>query len=236
MNTPQIIYNFLCRLEPCLKQGYRPFESFQIALGVESNYKDFYRLQLKLAEDIYKLADFIELEQPDIDIDRAWVNDIIKFLSLPINTKSDDFALSAHKLFPHVKNFIGSQIRIWNLVHGNQKNLDKDQMSSIKQKSEILIEEFIKNNELAPNVRAFLIKQLRKIIEAIDHYQIYGNEGLVEILDESIGHAFTNKNYEDFLKDDQSTTWKEYLLIISTVVTTSDSFVSLTNNIKNFLP
>ena len=81
-----------------------------------------------------------------------------------------------------------------------------------------------------------MIKQLRKIIEVIDHYQIYGNEGLIEILDKSIGRAFTNKNYEDFLKNEQSTSWKEYLLAISTIVTTSDSFVSLTNNIKNFLP
>ena len=236
MNTPQIIYNFLCRIEPCIKNGLRPVDALKVALDVDSESQDFYRLQLKLAEDIYKLADFIELEQSDVDIDRAWVDDIIKFIVLPKNTKIDDFAVSAYKLFPHVKNFIGSQIRIWNLVHGNQNNLDTDKISSIKQNSELLIQEFIKNNELAPNVRAFLIKQLRKVIEAIDHYQIYGNEGLIEILDESIGHAFTNKSYEDFLKDDQSRTWKEYLLIISTAVTTSDSFVSLTNNIKNFLP
>ena len=158
MNKPQIIYDFLCRLEPCIKQGFRPFDSFQIALGVESNYKDFYRLQLKLVEDVYQLADFIELEQSDMNIDRAWVDDIIKFLALPINTKRDDFALLADKLFPHVKNFIGSQIRLWSLVHGAQKNLDEDQINSIKQKSTILIEEFIANNDLAPNVKAFLVR------------------------------------------------------------------------------
>lgn len=236
MNKPQIIYNFLCRVEPCIKNGIRPIDTLRVALDVNNECLDFYRLQLKLAEDVYKLADFIELEQTDMNIDRIQVNDIIEFLTLPSDINTNDFVLSADKLFPHVKNFIGSQIRIWNLVHGHHRDLDKDQLISIKEKSEILIEAFIKNNDLEANVRAFLIKQLRKIIEVIDHYQIYGNEGLIEILDKSIGRAFTNKNYEDFLKNEQSTSWKEYLLAISTIVTTSDSFVSLTNNIKNFLP
>ncbi|WP_216935971.1 MULTISPECIES: hypothetical protein [unclassified Acinetobacter] len=235
MNTPQIIYNFLDKAQN-INNKHRSISSFFVEAFNLNNISDheINKLRIHLSNHVYKLSDVIEIDQPELD--HSWANDVIKILNFPLSENIDLFTLDVNSLFPHVKNFIGSQIRLWNIIHGNQKNLDKDQMISIKQKSEALIEEFIVNNDLAPNVRAFLIKQLRKIIEAIDHYQIYGNEGLIEILDESIGHAFTNKNYEDFLKDAQSTIWKEYLLIISTVVTTSDSFVSLTNNIKNFLP
>ena len=70
MNKPQIIYNFLCRVEPCIKNGIRPIDTLRVALDVNNECLDFYRLQLKLAEDVYKLADFIELEQTDMNIDR----------------------------------------------------------------------------------------------------------------------------------------------------------------------
>ncbi|MBO6227521.1 MAG: hypothetical protein J6N68_07640 [Shewanella sp.] len=168
-------------------------------------------------------------------MDRSWAEDLVTLLTMPLNNPTA-FNLHAKKIYPHTKNFIGSQIRIWNLVKGKTTIPEEEKLKSIKEKSDSLIEDLINNNMIEPNVRAFMIKQLRKIIEAIDYYQIYGNEGLINILEESIGHAFTNKKYEDFLKSDESSSWKEYLAIVSSIIATSDSFISLTNNLKNFLP
>ena len=236
MNKPEVIYNFICKLEPYLNNANNdPKSCLTIALNLDKSNDNFLRLRLKLAESVYEIADFIEADQSNITMDRSWAEDLVTLLTMPLNNPTA-FNLHAKKIYPHTKNFIGSQIRIWNLVKGKTTIPEEEKLKSIKEKSDSLIEDLINNNMIEPNVRAFMIKQLRKIIEAIDYYQIYGNEGLINILEESIGHAFTNKKYEDFLKSDESSSWKEYLAIVSSIIATSDSFISLTNNLKNFLP
>lgn len=235
MNSPQIIYNFLDKAQN-INNKHRSISDFFIdAFNLDNDSKhEINKLRIHLSHHVYKLSDFVQIDQPELD--HSWTEDVLKILNYPLSEKIDPFTLDVDSLFPHVKNFIGSQAQLWNSTYGTHQNFDSEKIYSIKSQTEELISEFISNNELTPSVKAFVIKQLRKIIEAIDHYQIYGNDGLLELLDESIGRAFTNKEYENFLKNPNSTSWKDFLSNLSSLITTSDSFISLTNNLKNFLP
>lgn len=131
---------------------------------------------------------------------------------------------------------IALQIRTWELIKGKSKILDENDLQRIKQNTNELIEAFINNEDLAPQARAFSIKQLRKILEIIEYYQIYGNEGIFEIIEESIGHTFVGKSYQDFMKSEKSESWKEYLANLSQIVATSESVISIGTTLKNLLP
>ena len=235
MNKPQIIFDFLCRIELIVKQKKEsPFEC--MAKGLEiSDYNDLNLLRIKLAQNVYDVAEFIEADHGMDLLDKTWIKDLISLLMADLSN-AHDFYNIANKLFPSTKNFIGSQIRLWKLVNGQNEKLASESILKIKENTNLLLQDLVQNSLIDDHVKAFLIKKLRKILEALDYYQIYGNEGLIEVLEESIGHAFTNKKYEDFLKSENSKAWKEYLVIVSTTLAASDSFISITNNIRNFLP
>ena len=233
MNKPQIIYDFLCRLEPFAKNNAaQPYTSIKLALNVDdSNYN---RCKHKLAQTVFDVVDFIKVDHSN-DNDYKWEEKLVRLL---INTPHDQvtFLSLARSLFPDTKIFIQSQIRIWNLVNSRIQNISEDDISKLKGDTLLLIENIIKNHELNDDIKAYIIRQLRLIIEALDHYHIYGNEGLSEILEQTIGHAFTNKNYQEFMKSDTSKTWQEYLGRFSLAIATTESVLSIGTTLQNLIP
>lgn len=176
---------------------------------------------------MYEIADMLEADNSDFN-DRTWKNDLVSLLTSQ-NYDPNAFIIQLQKVYPYTRNMIALQIRTWDLIKGKSKILDESDLQKIKQSTNILIENFINNEDLDPQARAFSIKQLRKILEIIEHYQIYGNEGIIE---ESIGHTIINKNYQNFMK---SESWKEYLSNLSSVVATSESFISIGATLKNLI-
>lgn len=237
MNKPKIIYDVLSKLEPYARNptNIRPYECLKIALGVENNKEtDILKLKTKLANTVYEVADTFEADNPDFN-DRAWITDLVTFLTMPINDSNAFFA-QLQKIYPYTKNMIALQIRSWELIKGKSKILNESDLENAKQNTQQLIDSLINNDELHAQAKAFSIKQLKRILEVIDHYQIYGNEGIIEIIEESIGHTFVNKNYQDFMKSEKSESWKEYLSQLSLVVATSDSVISIGTTLKNLIP
>lgn len=183
---------------------------------------------------MYEIADMLEADNSDFN-DRTWKNDLVSLLTSQ-NYDPNAFIIQLQKVYPYTRNMIALQIRTWDLIKGKSKILDESDLQKIKQSTNILIENFINNEDLDPQARAFSIKQLRKILEIIEHYQIYGNEGIIEIIEESIGHTIINKNYQNFMKSEQSESWKEYLSNLSSVVATSESFISIGATLKKLIP
>lgn len=233
MNKPKIIYDFLCRLEPITRSSSaQPYACIKQALDVDDS--NYHRCKLKLTQIVFDVVDFIKVDHLDNN-DCKWEDKLIRLLS---NTPHDHqtFINITRSLFPDTKLFIQSQIRIWDLVNSRIKNISEDNISKLKEDTTLLIENIIKNYELDDDVKAFIIKKLRSIINALDHYHIYGNEGLIEILEQAIGHTFTNKNYQGFMKSENSKVWHEYLGKFSLVIATSESVLSIGTTLHNLLP
>lgn len=236
MNNAQSIYDFLCRYEQDLNKGIEGISLFQKALDINSG--DRYlilKLRAKLADHVFELVDFLENEHKELNIDTSWSRDVIKLLTCPIDYNASQLRQISNSLFPHGKNFIGLQIGLINKTLINHKKLSTEDLLKIKEDANSLVDKILSNENLEPNVRNYLIKHLRKITEAVEHYQIYGNEGIIQIIEESIGHTFINKDYQDFMKSEKSEPWKEYLANLSLIVATSESVISIGTTLKNLI-
>lgn len=237
MNKPKIIYDVLTKLEPYSRNASKnphPTDCWKIALGIENNkYADPLKLRIQLANSVYEIADMLEADNSDFN-DRTWKNDLVNLFTLP-NHDPNTFIAQLQKVYPHTRNMFALQIRTWELIKGKSKILEENDLQKIKQHTNDLIENFIRNEDLDPQVRAFSIKQLRKILEIIEHYQIFGNERIVEIIEESIGHTFINKHYQDFMKSEKSENWEKYLADLSLIVATSESALSIGTTLRNLL-
>ena len=237
MNKPKIIYDVLTKLEPYSKNASKnphPIECWKIALGVENDkYVDTLKLRVHLANSVYEIADTLEADNSDFN-DRTWKNDLVSLLTSQ-NYDSNTFIAQLQKVYPYTRNMIALQIRTWDLIRGKSKILDESELQKIKQNTNELIECFINNEDIDDQARAFSIKQLRKILEVIDYYQIYGNEGIIEIIEESIGHTFINKSYQDFMKSENSDNWRKYLSDLSTIVATAGGMLAIATTLQKFI-
>jgi hypothetical protein len=234
MNKPQIIYDFLNRIEPYVEAGtLQPYECLAIGLDVDPDSEDYDRLRIQLANNIYDVVDFIRADQPLSEF--SWQNTLIDLISYT-SFDPKNFYITARSLYPDTLTHIYPQIRIWELINNKSLTLNIDAIASLKNQTSDLINSFLNNNSLNYGVRAFIIKKLRKIIEALDHYHIFGNDGLLEILEESIGHTFTNQTYNDFMRSESSQVWKEYLGGFALIIGITDSIISIGSTIQGFLP
>ena len=234
MNKPRIIYNFLERIEPYVNAGtLQPYECLAIGLEVDPNSEDYDRLRIQLANNIYDVVDFMRDDQPLTEF--SWQNDLINLISYS-SIDHKNFYITARSLYPDTQTHIYPQIRIWELINNKSLNLSIDEITDLKCQTSALIESFLNNKSLDDSVRAFIIKKLRKIIEALDYYHIFGNDGLLEILEESIGHTFTNQKYNDFMKSTDSENFKKFLGGLALALGIIDSFISIGNTVQSLLP
>lgn len=234
MNKPQIIYNFLERIKPYVNAGtLQPYECLAIGLEVEPDSENYDRLRIQLANNIYDLVDFMRADQPSNEY--SWQQDLIDLISY---TSFDvhSFYSTARSLYPDIQSHIYSQIRIWELINNKSLTLNINDINDIKNNTLNLILSILDNKSLDDSVRSFIVKKLRKIVEALDYYHIFGNDGLLEILEESIGHTFTNQKYEDFMRSEKSQDWKMYLGGLALGLGITDSIFSIGSTIQGLLP
>ena len=237
MNKPKIICEILQKLEPFATnpENIRPYNCWLNALDITDNTScDLLKLRTKLASTVYEIVEILESDAPDV-YDKTWVNDLVTLFTMQIHEPTP-FFVQLKKIYPHTKNMIAVQIRLWDHLKGKTKNIDFDELKKLKEKTNELVESLIINDSLDQHAKAFCIKQLKKIIDVIDHYNIYGNEGILDIVEESIGHAFTNKKYHDYMKDEKSADWRKYLNDLSAIVATSDSILSIGTTLRSLIP
>lgn len=107
------------------------------------------------------------------------------------------------------------------------KIIGADDLASFKASFNELIEEVF-NADQPKELKFFVIKNLRKIIEAIDDYRLTGSLPLIEAMDATIGHCAFNKAYKDFMfKDPIGTRIGNALQTIANVATVATGYVQL---------
>lgn len=236
MNKCETIYNFVCRLEDGINQSFASTGLFKYALNVDSNDRyEILRVRNKLAEHIYELEEFIESERESLKIDVGWSKPIIDVLCCPLEYSHEQIKRITGKLFPYGKMTLGLLVQITNSKLINHETLSTENLDNIKNKTNELIEEILAT-QMDADVKSYLAKQLRKFIFAVDHYQIYGNEGLLEILEEALGHTLTNQHYKTYMKSEESNKWRSFLNDVSTTLATSESLIAIGTTLQKFIP
>lgn len=84
----------------------------------------------------------------------------------------------------------------------NTKNISDDEIKSVREKLSQIYDEIL-SADLPDEVKKYLIRYIRKILNGIDEYYLTGALPLLDAVDTMVGHAAIDANYRDFLRDTQ---------------------------------
>jgi len=82
----------------------------------------------------------------------------------------------------------------------NTKPIIDTDINQIRDEIEKILLDCI-DSDIDIDVKKFLVRNLRKIINSIEEYHLTGSLPLLDAVDSAIGHAHLNKSYKNFLTD-----------------------------------
>lgn len=82
-----------------------------------------------------------------------------------------------------------------------RKILAETSLSNMKASIEAVLKEVLNADELDADLRTYMARALRKIIVAIDEYQLTGAPPILEAIEQAVGHAMVDPGYKSFLTD-----------------------------------
>lgn len=102
------------------------------------------------------------------------------------------------------ENAMGELRLLQTIIHvkGEHKSINEEQMSTYKMELMLLLEEII-SSDINKVVKEKICKYLRKVISAIEDYQISGCEPIEDAVNTLVGNAVFDKEYKGFLSDDK---------------------------------
>lgn len=110
-------------------------------------------------------------------------------------------------------------------------NVNQEELLEINSSVKSLYEEILNNQEIDPKVKASILKYLSKLIEAVDQYAITGSEGILEALEQAVGHMCFNPDYKNYME--KTVTGKKTLTMMGEIakkVTCVTGVIELLNN------
>lgn len=106
-----------------------------------------------------------------------------------------------NRIDSHVINYLGlastlleTQTKTKQLTEGELQEL-RDSFSDILERA--------RNSDLPPRLKAYVVLQLHDIIATLDDYFITGAEPVLERIEATLGHAYVDEEYKNFLKDNE---------------------------------
>ena len=117
------------------------------------------------------------------------------------NLKSDWNSFNAH-IDDHSMMYLKIQAKLLQ-TSSTTKLIADESLTPIREVFNEIILQVLDSNAYPEELKKYLARQLRKLIEAIDEYKISGALPLLESVETVMGHALVNKEFRSFLKDDE---------------------------------
>lgn len=120
----------------------------------------------------------------------------------------------------------------------NNKVIGSDELLSIRTQFLDIYKEILSSQEIDnENMRRYLLKYLKNLINVIDEYFITGAEPILDEIQSAIGHAYLNSDYSKFLKDTEiGKKIINTLAAAASIVTVAQGMLVLTQNVFASLP
>jgi len=80
------------------------------------------------------------------------------------------------------------------------KRLEESEIEELR-KSFVELLDHVRASELPPRLKSYVVLQLHELISSLDDYFITGAEPILERIEATIGHAYIDSEYKNFLKD-----------------------------------
>lgn len=85
----------------------------------------------------------------------------------------------------------------------NRKVLAKAELAEMKESIEAVLKDVLNTDDLATDLRHYLARALRKIVVAIDEYELTGATPILESIEQAVGHVMVDAEYKSFLRDSE---------------------------------
>lgn len=122
----------------------------------------------------------------------------IAFSAQKSNDKWNEFV---GRIDSHVMNYLGLAMTLLE-TQAKTKKLEPDEIIELRSGFSALLEQ-VRDADISPRLRSYVVKQLHDLISILDDYFITGAEPILERIEATIGHAFIDEEYKNFLKDHQ---------------------------------
>lgn len=116
-----------------------------------------------------------------------------------------------------------------------QNNLSEEDLAGLRLKLTELTEDILAS-DLDHDLKKYLVRALRRLVNAIDEYQITGGAEIVDAVEATIGHAIVSPTYRDFLKDkDLGAKFVTTLSLMANAVTVAPALKELASSVAGLL-
>lgn len=87
------------------------------------------------------------------------------------------------------------------LLHkgSKRKTLSSDELAELRDSINSVLDEVLKSAELDSEIRTYLARALRKILTAIEDFQLTGAAPILESIEQAVGHVMVDPEYKNFL-------------------------------------
>lgn len=82
-----------------------------------------------------------------------------------------------------------------------RKTLSQSELAEMKEAIALVLQDVLEATEIPDDLRVYLGRALRKIITAIEEYELTGATPILEAIEQAVGHAMVDPVYKSFLTD-----------------------------------
>lgn len=116
-----------------------------------------------------------------------------------------------------------------------QNTLSEEELAGLRLKLTELTEDILAS-ATDHDLKKYLVRELRRLVSAIDEYQITGGAKIVDVVEAAIGHAVVSPAYRDFLKDtDLGAKFVTTLSLMANAVTVAPALKELAHSVAGLL-
>ncbi|WP_312409618.1 hypothetical protein [Comamonas sp.] len=146
----------------------------------------------------YEAVAMLNDDHPELhDVSPSWVSRVVSGL-ISHNVHGTMETLKRH-VTPDV--LVDLRMTAAMLQKGSRRKLlSEDNLEQIRVKVSDLLAEVL-NSDIDEQVKVYLVRSLRKILIAVEEYQLTGATALLENVEQMLGHAGVDAEYKSFLVD-----------------------------------
>lgn len=112
--------------------------------------------------------------------------------------------------------------------------LSVDQIAELQGKVSELME-FVRKQEISPELKQYLLDKLARAMEAVDHYFITGSAPIIDAVESTFGHAVFNEEFRSNIKTSRWRPFASTLATIANIATIAAGVGGLTEETIKFL-
>lgn len=149
----------------------------------------------------HQALELLREEHPELaESTPAWANQVCTAFQVKnLHANISDFTA-------HISNETISSVRMTAVLldkGSKRKTLSIDELTEMRDSITIVLNDVLASVELDSEIRTYLARALRKILTAIEDYQLTGAAPILESIEQAVGHAMVDPEYKNFLTNSQ---------------------------------